>query len=141
MYERQKRLDTDPDAPTLPPEMWQNAVVGKSYRPLKTAVSVRIDNDVLAWLKAQGDGHLTRINDILRHAMLAQPKAKHTKGPHNYQRGHMHLSSGQLLNYSVITRSAHSTSETKIAGLPTFAPHWSRSVCSTARARLQAPQA
>ena len=46
-----------------------------------------------------------------------------------------------LLRYSVITRSAHSTSDTKIVGLPNFAPQWSRSVCSTARARLQAPQA
>ena len=48
---------------------------------------------------------------------------------------------GELLSYSVITRSAHSTSETKIVGLPNFAPHWSRSVCRTARARLQAPEA
>ena len=45
----------------------------------------------------------------------------------------------RLGNYSVITRSAHSTSETKIAGLPNFAPHWSRSACTTDRARQQAP--
>ena len=35
----------DPDAPVLPPEMWQNAAIGKYYRPLKTPVSLRIDND------------------------------------------------------------------------------------------------
>jgi uncharacterized protein (DUF4415 family) len=69
LYERERRLDTDPEASTLPPEMWEKAVIGKFYRPLKTAVSVRIDNDVLAWLKSQGEGHLTRINEILRHAM------------------------------------------------------------------------
>jgi len=38
-------------------------------------------------------------------------------------------------------RSAHSTSETKIAGLPNFAPHWFKSVSATPRAREQAPQA
>jgi uncharacterized protein (DUF4415 family) len=74
LYERERRLDTDPEAPTLPPEMWESAVIGKFYRPLKTAVSVRIDDDVLAWLKSQGDGHLTRINEILRRAMLAALK-------------------------------------------------------------------
>jgi hypothetical protein len=46
-----------------------------------------------------------------------------------------------LASYSVMTRSAHSTSETKMGGLPNFAPHWSKSVCITDRARLQAPQA
>lgn len=69
--ERDRRLDNDPDAPTLPPEYWQNATVGKFYRPLKTPVSLRIDNDVLAWLKSQGEGHLTRINEILRERMDA----------------------------------------------------------------------
>jgi hypothetical protein len=43
--------------------------------------------------------------------------------------------------YSVMMRSAHSTSETKIVGLPNFAPHWRKSVSSTLRARQQAPQA
>ena len=74
LYEqRDKRLDYS-DAPTLPPEMWEHAVVGKYYRPVKTAVSLRVDNDVLAWLKSKGEGHLSRINEILRHAMLADLK-------------------------------------------------------------------
>ena len=62
-------LDNDPDAPVLPPEMWHNAAIGKYYRPLKTPVSVRIDNDVLAWLRSKGDGHISRINGILRERM------------------------------------------------------------------------
>ena len=74
--ERDRHLDNDPDAPTVPPEYWQNATVGKYYRPLKTPVSVRIDNDVLAWLKAQGEGHLTRINEILRERMLAETRRR-----------------------------------------------------------------
>jgi uncharacterized protein (DUF4415 family) len=70
---RDKSLDNaDPDAPVLSPEMWENAVIGKFYRPLKTAVSVRIDNDVLAWLKSKGEGHISRINEILRERMMAE---------------------------------------------------------------------
>jgi hypothetical protein len=44
-------------------------------------------------------------------------------------------------NYSVMMRSAHSTKETKTAGLPNFAPHRLKSVSVTPRAREQAPQA
>lgn len=43
-------------------------------------------------------------------------------------------------HYSVMIRSAHSTSDTKIAGLPNFAPQSFRSVSVTPRAREQAPQ-
>ena len=66
---RSRSLDHDPDAPVLPPEMWQIAAMGKYYRPLKTPVSVRIDNDVLAWLRSKGEGHISRINGILRERM------------------------------------------------------------------------
>ncbi len=74
---RDKSQDlADPDAPVLPPEMWEGALTGGNfYRPLKTAVSLRIDNDVLAWLKSFGEGHLTRINAILRERMLEDLKA------------------------------------------------------------------
>jgi len=33
-------------------------------------LTVRLDNDVLAWLKAKGRGYQTRINSILRRAMF-----------------------------------------------------------------------
>ncbi len=44
-------------------------------------------------------------------------------------------------HHSVMTRSAHSTNDTNIVGLPNFAPHWARSLSVTPRAREQAPQA
>lgn len=44
----------------------------------KIAVSVRLDPQVLAWLKSKGSGHLTRINDILTNLMEADLRAKHT---------------------------------------------------------------
>jgi uncharacterized protein (DUF4415 family) len=74
--QRDKSQDNaDPDAPVLPPDMWDNAIIGKYYRPKKTPVTVRMDNDVLAWLKSKGEGHLTRINEILRKQMLEDLKS------------------------------------------------------------------
>ena len=63
---RERKLDGDPDVPQLPPEYWNNAAIGKYYRPLKTQISLRIDNEILDWLKSKGEGHLSRINEILR---------------------------------------------------------------------------
>ena len=71
--ERDKSLDsTDPDSPTMPPEFWEGAQIGKFYRPRKTQISFRIDEEVLAWLKSKGEGHLTRINEILRERMVSE---------------------------------------------------------------------
>ncbi len=44
-------------------------------RPLKKTTTVRIDADVLAWLRSFGKGYQSRMNAILRHEMLAH-KAK-----------------------------------------------------------------
>ena len=42
----------------------------------KQAVSVRLDPEVLAWLRSKGEGHLTRINDILTNLMEAEQKSR-----------------------------------------------------------------
>jgi uncharacterized protein (DUF4415 family) len=55
---------------------WRNAVVGKFYRPIKTPVTIRVDADVLAWLKRQGRGYQTRINQLLRQAMEAKSRRR-----------------------------------------------------------------
>jgi uncharacterized protein (DUF4415 family) len=39
---------------------------GLKAAPPKSAISLRVDADVLEWLKAQGPGYQTRINAILR---------------------------------------------------------------------------
>jgi uncharacterized protein (DUF4415 family) len=57
------------DAPELSESQWANAVRGKFYRPLKQQLTVRIDADVLAWLKRGGRGYQSRLNAILRTAM------------------------------------------------------------------------
>jgi len=43
--------------------------VGKFYRPVKEAVTVRLDADVVHWLKREGKGYQTRLNAILRREM------------------------------------------------------------------------
>jgi uncharacterized protein (DUF4415 family) len=49
---------------------WSGGVVGKFYRPVKRPLTIRLDADVLAWLRKPGRGYQTRINRILRDAML-----------------------------------------------------------------------
>ena len=40
------------------------------YKPIKKTVQIRLDADVLEWLKQAGSGYQTRANAILRQAML-----------------------------------------------------------------------
>ena len=40
------------------------------YKPIKKTVQIRLDADVLEWLKQAGPGYQTRANAILRQAML-----------------------------------------------------------------------
>ncbi len=57
------------DVPGTTAEAWRDAVRGRFYRPMKQQVTVRIDADVVAWLKGGGRGYQTRLNQILRAAM------------------------------------------------------------------------
>jgi len=63
------RIDTS-DIPPLGERFFANASRNPFYRPLKQSTTVRLDADILAWLKAQGPGYQTRLNAILRTAML-----------------------------------------------------------------------
>lgn len=58
---------SDPDAPERVD--WSGAARGVLFRPLKKPVALRLDADVLAWFKSQGDGYQTRINAALREHM------------------------------------------------------------------------
>ncbi len=64
-----RKIDTS-DIPELPADAWKHAVRGRFYRPVKHAVSLRLDADVLAWLKKDGQGYQTRANQMLRERML-----------------------------------------------------------------------
>jgi len=55
------------------------AVVAKFYRPIKKPVTIRVDADVLAWLKRQGRGYQTRINALLRESMDGKRSRRGTR--------------------------------------------------------------
>jgi uncharacterized protein (DUF4415 family) len=58
------------DIPRLGSSFWKNA---KLVMPEpKDRLTIRIDHDVVEWLKKQGSGYQTRINAILRSYMVSQ---------------------------------------------------------------------
>ncbi|MBY0506422.1 MAG: BrnA antitoxin family protein [Bryobacteraceae bacterium] len=62
------------DIPRLTQEQLAQMVRSRDLKR-KVPVSVRLDPEVLTWLKSKGDGHLTRINDILHNLMDAEKQA------------------------------------------------------------------
>jgi uncharacterized protein (DUF4415 family) len=66
---KDSEIDTS-DIPEQGDEFWKNAVL-KMPKP-KRPVSIRIDDDVLAWFKSQGKGYQTKINEILKTYMRAK---------------------------------------------------------------------
>ena len=57
------------DIPEAPPENLRMA--RRLYRPLKQAISIRLDADLLEWLKQRSPHYQVDINDILRDRMVA----------------------------------------------------------------------
>jgi uncharacterized protein (DUF4415 family) len=65
------------DIPELTEKFWQNAVPNPFYKPVKKQVTLRIDADILVWLRQQGkDGYQSRLNAVLRQVMLADLRGK-----------------------------------------------------------------
>jgi uncharacterized protein (DUF4415 family) len=67
---------TRPDAPaaeSLSEDFWKNARVVMPRG--KTSVHLRLDTDIVEWFKANGKGHLTRMNAVLRAYVEAHKKA------------------------------------------------------------------
>jgi uncharacterized protein (DUF4415 family) len=63
----------DGDSPEWTPEMFARAVVRKGLKPVpkKSLLSLRVDEDVVAWFRAQGPGYQSRMNALLRAYMEA----------------------------------------------------------------------
>jgi len=64
------------DIPASTRKDWAGAVRGKFYRPIKQQLTVRIDADVLVWLKSFGKGYQSRLNAILRSVMLGKTRRR-----------------------------------------------------------------
>jgi uncharacterized protein (DUF4415 family) len=67
------------DIPVLTEKFWRNAIRNPFYRPLKRQLTLRLDADIIAWLRLQGRGYQTRANALLRDAMLANLNLKKKK--------------------------------------------------------------
>jgi uncharacterized protein (DUF4415 family) len=68
------RPDSEIDFSEIPPlkqSFWENAVRNPFYRPIKQQLTVRLDADVVAWLRRHGKGYQTNLNRMLREAMRA----------------------------------------------------------------------
>lgn len=69
------RSDTDIDYSDIPPltkAFFKNAIRNPFFRPVKQQLTVRLDADVVAWLRKKGKGYQTRINLVLRNAMTQE---------------------------------------------------------------------
>jgi uncharacterized protein (DUF4415 family) len=80
LAELAKRPDSEIDFSDIPEateEFWKNAVRNPFYKPVKKQVTVRIDADILAWLRQQGnEGYQSRLNATLRKVMLEDLQEK-----------------------------------------------------------------
>jgi uncharacterized protein (DUF4415 family) len=68
-----RKIDTD-DIPEASAENWATAQRGRFFRPRKEAISIRLDMDVLDWLRRRSPRYQTEINRILREKMETEPQ-------------------------------------------------------------------
>lgn len=71
-------IDTS-DIAELTPEMFALATVKQGGVPIKSpkqAMSLRVDPEVLAWFKAQGEGYQTHMHAVLAAYVKAQKDAE-----------------------------------------------------------------
>ena len=75
--------DSEIDYSDIPP--LTDEQLAAAFRPKsKQLVAVRLDRDVLEWLKGYGEGYSTRINHILRTVMTLNrpPETEESQKPH-----------------------------------------------------------
>ena len=58
------------DIQPLTDDSFKNAIFNPYYKPVKKQLTVRLDAVLIEWLKGQGKGYQTRLNDILKKAMI-----------------------------------------------------------------------
>lgn len=64
------------DIPELTDKFWRNAVRNPFYRPVKKQITLRLDADVIVWLRKQGKGYQTKANALLREIMVKEVSQK-----------------------------------------------------------------
>ncbi len=82
------KRDEDTDFSDAAPVLdWSGAAIGKFYRPEKKPVTMRLDSDIIAWLKSDGRGYQTKANWLLRNAMLHFTTGNNLVTQESVQRG------------------------------------------------------
>jgi len=67
MTEREIERTSPPELANLPADFWEDAEV---VLPVpKQAISLRVDQDILAWFKSEGPRYQSRMNAVLRSYM------------------------------------------------------------------------
>lgn len=66
-----------PELANLPEDYWHSAVVVPAIS--KEPISLRVDDDVLAWFRKGGRRYQSRMNAVLRSYMLAMSKQSPSK--------------------------------------------------------------
>ncbi|MCH7530492.1 MAG: BrnA antitoxin family protein [Gemmatimonadetes bacterium] len=65
MSEEEIMATSPPELADLPDDFWDGAVLVSAKEP----ISLRVDQDVLAWFRSEGPGYQTRMNAVLRSYM------------------------------------------------------------------------
>ena len=87
--------DEDIDFSDIPLTLdWSQAEIGKFYRPPKRPVTLRLDEDVIEWLKGYGKGYQTRLNLLLRHAMASANTTRGDRRMDRARRKRLHTTPG-----------------------------------------------
>jgi uncharacterized protein (DUF4415 family) len=62
------RIRLTPEHPEMDPKHIVRSIIRNGMKPVapKTAISLRIDSDVLEWFKKQGSGYQTRMSTVLK---------------------------------------------------------------------------
>ena len=72
MTENEIERAVPPEYANLPDDFWDGAVL--VYPQPKAPISLRVDEDVLAWFRANGPGYQSRMNAVLRKFMTAMQR-------------------------------------------------------------------
>lgn len=69
------RLCNSDDVRETSDAAWKTAVRGKHAKQAREAISIRLDAEVLQWVRAKGSSSSVEINRILREKMEAESQA------------------------------------------------------------------
>ena len=71
-----KMKDQDINLDDIPEILdWSKGVRGKFYRPVKQAISIRVDADVLTWFRTRSGKYQSKMNEALREYMQKRRRA------------------------------------------------------------------